>query len=767
MSPPGDRITFEREDWTAFRTVEGLQRRAGTSIADLAAVVVKELVDNALDAAGDCELGLAHGVITVQDRGEGIPGNDQEIARIFSMNRPQISSKYLRLPTRGSLGNGLRVVVGAVVATGGKLFVSTRGRRLEVIPDLASGQSEVIRGDDFPIPGTRIEVLLGAPLVPSNDDLWMGMVAIDAARARESQYIGKTSPHWYDLDSFHELVMSVQNGITTRELIAIYFDGCSRKASDIVGGFSAIPAKALCREEAGMVLCNAKKLTSKVNPQRLGETGGNAFPGEYARKAAHALMPRGTDGSQVTIPVAVEAWASIDSTYENSGIIVLVNGSPCVTDAFAQRMAKSKETLIHGGGMSFRLKTGNDPVLFHVNIITPFIPITSDGKSPSLGTFRLLIEPVMVRAWKRATKGKPKSEKVDIKSVVFENMDAEIAVVSSNRTYRFNWRQVFYRVRPIVAEKTGQELGWTYFSQTLVREYLKEFGDEPMAYRDSRGTFYMPHGGASFPLGTMEVEKYDRPSYLFNKVLVIEKEGFFEALKTDGWPERHDCALLTSKGQPTDAARDLIDLIGEAREPVQVFLIHDCDAAGTIIFQSFQDETAARPKRSLEIVNLGLDVKEARQLADGGIVQIENVSRNADQPVARYVNAQDWDWLQSHRVELNALTTEAFIDWLDAKMGPYDGKVIPPVDHMADHLHDHLQQRIRDQITERILAEAKIDDQVNAVVAGLADQLASIIPTLAELVADSLEDDEGQHWSDAIEALADGIDTADIGGPVT
>src|SRR5271157_283937 len=175
--------------------------------------------------------------------------------------------------------------------------------------------------------------------------------------------------------------------------------------------------------------------------------------------------------------------------------------------------------------------------------------------------------------------------------------------------------------------------------------------------------------------------------------------------------------------------------------------------AGTIIFQSFQDETAARPKRSLEIVNLGLDVKEARQLADGGIVQIENVSRNADQPVARYVNAQDWDWLQSHRVELNALTTEAFIDWLDAKMGPYDGKVIPPVDHMADHLHDHLQQRIRDQITERILAEAKIDDQVNAVVAGLADQLASIIPTLAELVADSLEDDEGQHWSDAIEAL--------------
>ena len=38
---------------------------------------------------------------------------------------------------------------------------------------------------------------------------------------------------------------------------------------------------------------------------------------------------------------------------------------------------------------------------------------------------------------------------------------------------------------------------------------------------------------------------------------MVEKEGYFEALKADGWNKRHDCALLTSKGQPTDAARDL------------------------------------------------------------------------------------------------------------------------------------------------------------------------------------------------------------------
>jgi hypothetical protein len=42
---------YEREDWAAFRTLDGLCRKAGVAQHELARVVVKELVDNALDAA--------------------------------------------------------------------------------------------------------------------------------------------------------------------------------------------------------------------------------------------------------------------------------------------------------------------------------------------------------------------------------------------------------------------------------------------------------------------------------------------------------------------------------------------------------------------------------------------------------------------------------------------------------------------------------------------------------------------------------------------
>src|SRR5262245_43791860 len=116
-------MNFEREDWTAFRSLDGLCRKAGVAQDELAQVGVKGLVDNALDASGDCDLSLVESVVIVQDCGPGIPVDDAEIARLFSMSRPLTSSKSFRLPTRGALGNGLRVAVGAVAVTGGKLFV--------------------------------------------------------------------------------------------------------------------------------------------------------------------------------------------------------------------------------------------------------------------------------------------------------------------------------------------------------------------------------------------------------------------------------------------------------------------------------------------------------------------------------------------------------------------------------------------------------------------------------------------------------------------
>jgi hypothetical protein len=756
---------FEREDWTAFRTLDGLCRKAGTPRGDLARVVVKELVDNALDAAGDCELTLSDGVVTIVDRGAGIPGDDAAIARLFSINRPMASSKYWRLPTRGALGNGLRVVVGAVIATGGKLLVGTRGRKLEIIPDPLTGQSRAVRVGGFKGPGTRIELVLGDPLEPVPEDLVSGEVAIVAARCQERRYGGRSSPHWFDPDAFHELLLSVPDeGVTAREVIS-QFEGCSASAGDITDGFAGRPARGLGRDEARELLARARAATRPVNPERLGAVGKAAFSGAYTKKTCRIAFPAGPDGMAIEVPAVVEAWADPDST--GSSATIMVNGTPCVADADAWYKPKEKMTIVYGPGLHLELKTGRKGVLLHVNVITPYMPMTSDGKAPDLGRFERFLEEVIERAVKRARRTDAAIDpgrNLNIKSVVFAHMEEQIKIVSDTRRYRFGWRQVFYRIRPIVWKAIGEQLHWDYFSQDLVTAYEEENGEEPKAYRDPRGTFYVPHGGRSFPLGTLQVEEFRRPEWRFNKVLFVEKEGFFEALKAEGWPERHDCALMTSKGQPTRAARDIIDLIGETDEPVWVGCLHDADAAGTMIFQSLQEETDARPRRNVEIANLGLEPWEAVALAERGLVEIEDVSYEKRQPTAAYVGDEWAEWLQAHRVELNAFTTAEFIEWLDGKMSEYEGKLIPPPEVLADQIEAIARSQIEGRITAEVLRAADIKGRVEREYAERADAIAAAKASAPARVRASLDRDDTQPWTAAVDRIARKAIARQIGG---
>ena len=130
------------------------------------------------------------------------------------------------------------------------------------------------------------------------------------------------------------------------------------------------------------------------------------------------------------------------------------------------------------------------------------------------------------------------------------------------------------------------------------------------------------------------VEEYERPAWTFNKMIYIEKEGLNEALKEVRWAERHDCAVMSSKGFSTRAARDLIDKLAEHDEPVEVFCVHDADAYGTMIYQTLQEATKARGARKIKIVNLGLEPWEAIEMG----LEVETVEEGERRKaVADYV----------------------------------------------------------------------------------------------------------------------------------
>lgn len=109
-------VLFENEDWQLFLDWDTLPQKAGCYPHRLPEIVIKELVDNALDAGARVTLYEEDGAWIVTDDGPGLDPAD--VPRLFTVRRPLRSSKRGRRPLRGMLGNGLRVVAGAVAATG-------------------------------------------------------------------------------------------------------------------------------------------------------------------------------------------------------------------------------------------------------------------------------------------------------------------------------------------------------------------------------------------------------------------------------------------------------------------------------------------------------------------------------------------------------------------------------------------------------------------------------------------------------------------------
>jgi hypothetical protein len=758
----GPNLKFQRADWTLFRTVEGLQQKAGVPATRLRRLVLKELCDNAFDAGGSVRFGLiGDHVYFVEDDGLGLDGTPEDIADLFSIRRPMVSTKLLRLPQRGALGNGLRVIAGAVLASEGSLAVITRNKRIELRPE-SDGSTTVVKviEIDHPI-GTRIEIGLG-PALPSDENIFAWAEAAQIVANIGKSYEGKSSPHWYDAAQFHELILAC-GAQPVRSLVA-QLDGCTgAKAGEIVtaAGLDRMQCQSITREQATKLLMAARKATRPVSPERLGCVGRGCGK-HYEIKTGIANL--GTSSPLAEIPFAVECWVRKRESDDKVKVDILINRTPTVAEVIAWR-DREKDLCLRGSGLNnyteHAPKKGGYDIT--VNVTSPYCPITSDGKAPDLKPFVDQIVATITSAMRKAQRAAPKDKEVSQKDVVLDNIDDAIAAVSGDGQYRFGERQILYYVRPIVFEETDQELKLSNFKR-IITDYENENGEIEGMYREPRGSIYHPHRRETIPLGTLMVEEYDRPIWTFNKLVYIEKEGFSEALKDDGWAERHDCALISSKGFSSRAARDLVDKLAEHDEPVTVFCAHDADGPGTMIYQTFQEETKARGARKIKIVNLGLEPWDA---VEAGL-QTENIKYENRQAVADYVLERDkthpneapgnisWEeWLQTHRIELNAMTTPEFIEWLDDKMAEHGaGKLIPPDEVIADEFEERLVAKVRDDEKERILGEAGYEDR-------LAAALATINrPTPSQLRADIeelFEDDPEHEWRDQIETAVSDI----------
>jgi hypothetical protein len=290
---------------------------------------------------------------------------------------------------------------------------------------------------------------------------------------------------------------------------------------------------------------------------------------------------------------------------------------------------------------------------------------------------------------------------VSVKDAAAQIMQEAYRKASGDGQYPANARQIMYAARPHIQRGTGQQLNDKYFTQTLLPDYLEEHDLGWDVVYDARGHFTEPHTGKSFGIGTLEVRSYlaecddpeiveaevvdakvetKGPSGSFVAVLFIEKEGFDPILKAARIAERFDISIMSTKGMSVTAARKLADEMCSEYD-VPLLLLHDFDKAGFSIAGTLQRDTRRYAfQNQITVIDLGLTLAEVETLGleseyqhhPKGERQVleENLRTNGASEADIDFMFRDFDRTRStRRVELNAMTSPQFIEFVSANFG--------------------------------------------------------------------------------------------------
>jgi hypothetical protein len=316
---------------------------------------------------------------------------------------------------------------------------------------------------------------------------------------------------------------------------------------------------------------------------------------------------------------------------------------------------------------------------------------------------------------------------------------------SANNTLPANARQIMYAARPLILALTGGEC-WknsSYFTQHLLPDFIEEnpalTADWDVVF-DARGRLVEPHTRHRTDLGTLEVRKYfgdwlksiseninlkldyscptRGPRHRYAYTLFIEKEGFYPLLERVDIANRYDVAIMSTKGMSVTASRQLIEEL--SRQGVTILVLHDFDKSGFSIVSTLQSDTRRyKFETPPKIIDLGLrlvDVTELRLESEeveyrSNLDPKLNLMESGATPeecsfLVRAKTAGSWT---GERVELNAMASNVFIEWLEGKLTEVGvNKVVPDEEALETAYRRACKYAIIQEAIDRALVD--IDD---------------------------------------------------------
>jgi DNA topoisomerase VI subunit A len=368
-------------------------------------------------------------------------------------------------------------------------------------------------------------------------------------------------------------------------------------------------------------------------------------------------------------------------------------------------------------------------------------------------------------------------DKVTIRDAAFQVMEEAYQHASANGTLPANPRQIYYAARRRILEATDRDqLQSSYFQQTLLRDYmeLNDCSHWDIIW-DARGHFVEPHTARVVPLGTLEVRQHlgDRPKLgppidvsaddlypttgpknRYKNILFVEKEGFDPILEAAQIANRFDVAIMSTKGMSVPASRLLLDRL-VVRGVERVMVLHDFDISGFSIAGTLgTSSNIHRFENEVPIVDIGLRLDDVNELDLLSEPFVTDKDWRAVSHTLRRHGATDEEirFLPKERVELNAMTSDEFILFIETKLA-FHGieKVIPDAKTIEQHARRVIERQLVQKAIEKLMPE--ITKQVASV--ALPEQLRQLLDT--ELVLQP-----ELPWDAAISEIVQDLDLGEL-----
>jgi DNA topoisomerase VI subunit B len=428
-----DRTTFRTSRLLEFCSRKELVAQTGHEPDAWPLVVLKELMDNALDAceeagiAPEIDVQVERGAITVADNGPGMPS--ETVTDILDFSSRVSSREAYVAPDRGAQGNALKTILAmpfVLDGAAGHVEIRAHGLRHQIaftvdalrqapVVDHRSEPCDVRNGTSITVawPESAGSILVGAEqrfLQIADDYTWLNPhLALgvtwfgerSAVRATDSSWrkwrpSDPTCPHWYTAQHLERLIaaylthdMQRTRERTVREFVS-EFRGLSgslkQKGVLDATGLQRAPLASLCdgcaidRSVVATLLDAMVAHTRPVKPEALGIIGKDHLQTRFEAAGCEmaTFQYKQVRRTDFRLPWVIEAAFAWCPEQTSRRLITGVNWSPGILNPFRALgpWRQSLDTVL-----SQQRADRDEPVVVLLHLACPRVEYTDRGKS--------------------------------------------------------------------------------------------------------------------------------------------------------------------------------------------------------------------------------------------------------------------------------------------------------------------------------------------------------------------------------------------------